>query len=275
MASSKLVASDPIRTERFESWEDLKRSKGGLMVLNGDSSRLPLPDGSVDAVVTDPPYFDFVHYSELSDFFFAWLSPVLKERHAWFDRADSSDEGEVQHKEPATFARQLGLVFAECCRVLKDDGTLTFSFHHSRAEGWASIHEAVKASGMQVVATHAVHAELRGASPKSAAVSPISLDAILVCRKRDGSDVPSYRASTIVRDTGRIAKGLVEAGMRLSDSDLFVIAASQALVATSGDGLGFTEMCLRLDALRSDLDAAATSAGESSPYPDGSVVQVR
>lgn len=37
--------------------------------MNGDSSKLPVPAGTVDAVVTDPPYFDFVHYSELSDFF--------------------------------------------------------------------------------------------------------------------------------------------------------------------------------------------------------------
>ena len=31
-----------------------------------------LPDGCVDFVVTDPPFFDNVHYSELADFFYAW-----------------------------------------------------------------------------------------------------------------------------------------------------------------------------------------------------------
>ena len=70
------------------------------MVLNGDSARLPLPDGSVDAIVTDPPYFDFVHYSELSDFFFAWLAPALGHRHGWMRKPNCFDTGEVQHRDP-------------------------------------------------------------------------------------------------------------------------------------------------------------------------------
>jgi putative DNA methylase len=155
----------------------------GALILNGDSSRLPIPDARVDAVVTDPPYFDFVHYNELSDFFFAWLSPVLRQRYAWFDRPSCSDFGEVQHKDPHTFARKLSYVLSECWRILKDEGVLAFSFHHSRAECWAAIYEAIITAGFEVVAAHPVHAEMRVASPKSAAKEPISLDAILVCRK--------------------------------------------------------------------------------------------
>ena len=35
------------------------------------------PDRSVDIVVTDPPFFDNVHYSQLADFFFYWLNQLL------------------------------------------------------------------------------------------------------------------------------------------------------------------------------------------------------
>ncbi len=187
----KIVASDPIHAQRVTSWDELRTTDRGLLILNGDSSRLPVPDASVDAVITDPPYFDFVHYSELSDFFFAWLSPVLKSRYPWFNRADSSDKGEVQHKDPRVFAKQLASVFSECCRVLKDEGVLAFSFHHSRAEGWAAIYEAITSAGLAVVAAHPVHAELRAASPKTAAKDPISLDAIIVCKKRVPACPPS------------------------------------------------------------------------------------
>jgi len=183
-STRKIVASDPIHAQCVASWDELLTTNQGLLVLNGDSSQLPVPDSSIDAVITDPPYFDFVHYSELSDFFFAWLSPVLKSRYPWFAREDSSDKGEVQHKDPRTFARQLASVFSECCRVLKDDGVLAFSFHHSRAEGWAAIYEAITNAGFEVAAAHPVHAEFRAASPKTAAKDPISLDAILVCKKR-------------------------------------------------------------------------------------------
>jgi len=79
----KIVASAPLHAVPVQSWDEMQRTPRAVMVLNGDSARLPLPDGCVDAVITDPPYFDFVHYSELSDFFFAWLSPVLRSRYPW------------------------------------------------------------------------------------------------------------------------------------------------------------------------------------------------
>lgn len=241
--SCKTMASDPIRANRVESWNDLVTTDRGLLILNGDSSRLPIPDASVDAVVTDPPYFDFVHYSELSDFFFAWLSPVLKSRYPWFARPDSSDQGEVQHKDPRIFARQLALVLTECCRVLKDDGVLAFSFHHSRAEGWAAIHEAINSAGLAVVAAHPVHAELRAASPKTAAKDPISLDAILVCKKRGEVGFTSLDTNLLIQQSEAIAIRLQDAGMSISQADRFVILASQVLILLSKQKSDFDSAC--------------------------------
>ena len=198
VGSSKIIASAPIAPVLASSWGELDASKGSAaLILNGNSARLMIPDKTVDAVITDPPYFDFVHYSELSDFFFAWLAPVLKNHYPFFNREDSAADGEVQDKDPRTFAHHLGLVFAESRRVLKDEGVLAFSFHHSRPEGWAAIYEALVEAGLIVVAAHPVHAELRAASPKTAAKDPISLDAILVCRKQE---VVSSKALLIIFD---------------------------------------------------------------------------
>lgn len=45
-------------------------AKGARVYLScGDSGSTDLPDGSVDVVLTDPPFFDNVHYSQLADFF--------------------------------------------------------------------------------------------------------------------------------------------------------------------------------------------------------------
>jgi len=65
----KVVVSAPIKAQVCTSWPEFDGQKKTTLILNGDSSALPIPDGSVDFVVTDPPYFDFIHYSELSDFF--------------------------------------------------------------------------------------------------------------------------------------------------------------------------------------------------------------
>lgn len=90
--------------------------------MNGDSSKLPVPAGTVDAVVTDPPYFDFVHYSELSDFFFAWLSPALRNRYSWMAREDSSDPGKFSikiHLCSLGSLRRCLLRHVECSRMME------------------------------------------------------------------------------------------------------------------------------------------------------------
>jgi putative DNA methylase len=266
--SRKTVASHPIRARRVETWHDLNASDHGLMILNGDSSKLPVPAGSVDAVVTDPPYFDFVHYSELSDFFFAWLSPALRQRYPWMAREDSSDQGEVQHKDPRVFARQLASVFTESCRVLKDDGVLAFSFHHSRAEGWAAIYEAINKAGLAVVAVHPVHAELRAASPKTAAKDPISLDAILVCRKKAFALNKSPALQDVRNAVDALASRLQAAGLRISSGDRFVIGAAQTLIARATDDLGFDEIKVDLEAIRLAVGPNSEHADEESEIAD-------
>lgn len=264
IGSRKIIASQPIRTRHVDTWADLKASDRSMMILNGDSSRLPIPDASVDAVVTDPPYFDFVHYSELSDFFFAWLSPVLQDRYPWFARADSSDAGEVQHKDPRVFSRQLASVFRECRRVLKDDGVLAFSFHHSRAEGWAAIYEAISKAGLCVVAAHPVHAELRSASPKTAAKDPISLDAILVCKKLSSLSRPLADSNDILARAEILARSLEAAGLYISRVDRFVILASQLLIEVGPEALSYEKIKDRLEEIYAVLAAYTPLEADAS-----------
>jgi putative DNA methylase len=272
IGSRKIVASQPIKARRVATWAELNAADHGMMILNGDSSRLPIPDASVDAVVTDPPYFDFVHYSELSDFFYAWLSPVLRNRYSWFARADSSDGGEVQHKDPRVFARQLALVFAECRRVLKEDGVLAFSFHHSRPEGWAAIYEAISEAGLVVVAAHPVHAELRGASPKTAAKDPISLDAILVCKKRSASTRPPADIDSLRARVEVLARSLEKAGLLVSQADRFVIGASQLLIQAEPKSSSYKTIEERLEKLRAELTACApVDANDPAATTNGTV----
>ena len=265
---SKITASDPIHVSQYKSWDELNAAGSGALILSGDSTHLPIPDSSVDAVVTDPPYFDFIHYSELSDFFFAWLSPALRDRYAWFDRYDSSSPGEVQHSDPRAFARQLSSVLVECRRVLKQDGVLAFTFHHSREDGWAAIYEAIRIAGLEVVAAHPVHGELRAASPKTAAKDPISLDAILVCRKHKLRSVLSYNAGAVISKALEFARVLSKGGMKISLSDCFVIAASQTLVAASAENLPFEQIKPRLEAVRVALSCERLQ--EANPGPNSS-----
>jgi putative DNA methylase len=46
-------------------------------VTRGSAMALPWPDASLDAVVTDPPYYDNVPYADISDFFYVWLRRTI------------------------------------------------------------------------------------------------------------------------------------------------------------------------------------------------------
>lgn len=247
-SGGQTVASEPLRPKLVKRLSSTPQSQEAL-ILNGDSAQLPLPDCSVDAVVTDPPYFDFIHYSELSDFFYAWLAPVLRDRDASFGGEDSSAVGEVQHKDAQTFSELLSRVFRESARVMKDEAVLAFSFHHSRPEGWAAIKTALDDSGLRVVASHPIHAELRSSSPKAGSSEPISLDAILVCRKSGFGMRPVLSDAHVLSQTTNKLSQLRSAGMRLSQADAFVVAAGELL--STHDGSGFAE---RLSALRDRLE---------------------
>lgn len=153
-----------------------------LYLSCGDSAATDLLDESVDVVVTDPPFFDNVHYSQLADFFYCWQRLILEDCPS--HQADTTrSKFEVQNSDVSTFTERLTLVLQESARVLKDDGLLIFTYHHSRWEGWRSVSDAITAAGLYIKICHPVKAEMSVAAPKRQAKDPINFDIIMVCRK--------------------------------------------------------------------------------------------
>ena len=231
--SSKIIASNPLCPSVSLDWDDFQSKNSSALILNGDSANLPIPSKSVDFIVTDPPYFDFIHYSELSDFFYAWLSPVLKDRYTFFSSNTSGRKNEVQQKDAAVFSRLLGNVFAEGNRVLKNNGKMAFTFHHSRIDGWLAIADALKQGNFNVVETFPVHAELMASTPKAGAKEPISLDAIIICQK----NAISIKVYSIKNRVLELIKLLESDGKKLTLTDIFVVSASQCLITCVNQNL--------------------------------------
>lgn len=208
---------------------------GAVYLSCGDSAHTDLPDRSVDLVVTDPPFFDNVHYSELADFFHVW------QRLYFEDEATASDstrrEEEVQDTDVEAFAEKLCNVFRECRRALRDDGLLVFSYHHSREDGWLAVASAVWGAGFSFVAAQPVKAEMSVATPKRQASSPIDLDVLLVCRKRSTASSPQIPLNDAREEARSRAAEQIRrfnaAGRALSENDVRVVLHSQILVALS------------------------------------------
>jgi adenine-specific DNA methylase len=130
------------------------------------SERLELDDGSVDYVITDPPYYGNVQYSELSDYFYVWLREALKEDYPQFESDLVPKARELVANRQAGgkgedfFIEGLSNVFSECHRVLDDDGEMVFTYHHNENEAWSVILEAIIQSGFTVAGAYPVQSEL-------------------------------------------------------------------------------------------------------------------
>jgi len=253
----------------------------GIYLACGSSDATGLRDGSIDLVVTDPPFFDNVHYSELADFFHAWQ--VLHPR-GFVKATDTTRHArEVQDTDAGAFASKLRAVFAECHRVLKPAGLLVFSYHHSRADGWASLAEAVCGAGFSAVEAHPVRAEMSGAAPKSQASEPIQVDVLLVCRKRADDARPQRSVDEAWTVGERAARArcarLTSAGLSLSLHDRLVVRGAQFLVAlgpvpTAPAG-GWSAAYARLvagDTTESDAEIEAVKAASGEGWAERQLV---
>ena len=148
----------------------------------GDSGHAPIPDGVVDVVLTDPPHFDKVNYSELADFFHAWLSQIKP--FATYPTATSTrSRFDVQHNHPATFEEGLARVWKDAARTLKPDGIVVFSFHHRDDRGWKACMGSLRTAGLCVTYLQMVKAEMINSLSKKNQRSPHSMDVLVICRK--------------------------------------------------------------------------------------------
>lgn len=205
----------------------------GIYLSCGSSDVTGLPNASVDLIVTDPPFFDNVHYSQLADFFFSWQTIYPR---GFIDRAATTrHEREVQDTNPDEFARKLKAVFGECCRILKNEGLLVFTYHHSRAEGWTSLMRAVYGAGFSIINAQPVKSEMSVAAPKFQAKEPIQLDMVLVCGKTDRDkrsmqDTLTTLQESTKRSLSKLSR-LTSSGLDLSRMDCRLVFVSQFLAS--------------------------------------------
>lgn len=218
----------PLEMHVAQSFADFVSQTGSVYLSHGDSSCVDMPDKSVDLVVTDPPFFDNVHYSQLADFFYYWLKQMLDLSPENTTRCES----EVQDTDPERFTAKLTSVFAECARILRDKGLFVFTYHHSRHEGWTAVHQAIRHAGFICAQAYPIKAEMSVAMPLQQSKSPIHLDLILVCR-RDGLTATGGSSSGTIQSALATAEtqisALTRAGIKVSLGDAKVILMGRFL----------------------------------------------
>jgi len=115
-------------------------------LLNRDAVKLPIPDETVDVVITDPPYGGNVNYAELSDFWYVWLS-----NGRTIDKKGEAVINRTQEKSIAEYQRHLELVFRECYRVLKQSNYFVSTFNSKDSRIVASFILAASMAGFTLL----------------------------------------------------------------------------------------------------------------------------
>lgn len=149
-------------------------------------------DESVDYVITDPPYYDNVQYSKLSDYFYVWLRECLKDEHEEFQpelvpKAREIVANENADKDEEFFVESLSNVFSECNRVLKPDGEMIFTYHHNENEAWSVILEALIESGFTITGAYPVQSEMPN-SPHISELDNAEYDILVYANKEQSNE---------------------------------------------------------------------------------------
>jgi len=199
---SELNLFSPILTGTWKSMhgqvlrviEDVsKMNSTPATVCQSSATSLPYPDNQFDAVITDPPYYDNVPYSYLSDFFYVWLKRTIEDLYPELFATPLTPKSEdivaYSHGEGGFeggkkfFEKMIAKAFREIYRVLKSEGIACIVFAHKSTEAWETIINALLNSGLYLTASWPVHTEMKArlrASESAALASSI----YMVCRKR-------------------------------------------------------------------------------------------
>jgi adenine-specific DNA methylase len=219
-------------------------------------SATQVPSGPHDAIVTDPPYydailysdlmdFDAILYSDLMDFFYVWLrrtlwrlSPeidaVFRERLAPKWDAENND-GELvddasrfggdAEKSRQAYEHDMFRAFQACHQALRPEGRLVIVFANKQPAAWETLVSALIRAGFVVDGSWPIQTEM-GNRTRALTGATLASSVWLVCKKRPNSARPGWNNKVLEDMRTNIAQRLRDfwdAGIRGPD---FVWAAT-------------------------------------------------
>ena len=181
-----------------------------------DATRHPLPDHAAGIWFTDPPYYDAIPYSDLSDFFLVWLKRALPDHPLLRDPLDPDNllspktreavqdetrECNGRTKDRAFFEDTMGDAFAEGRRVLGEDGVGSVVFAHKTTEGWEALLGGMIRGGWTITGSWPIATEM-GSRLRARDSAALATSVHLVCRPRP-DDAPVGDWADVLRELPR------------------------------------------------------------------------
>jgi putative DNA methylase len=198
-----------------------------------------------DVILTDPPYYDAIPYSDLMDFFYVWLRRTIGGLGIFDDDVFDSDLGPKWNHEQQdgelideasrfkgdhaasrkAYEDGMSRVFCACWQALEDDGRLVIVFAHKEAEAWETLVSAIIRAGFVVDGSWPIQTEMNNRT-RAMSSAALASSVWLVCKKRPLTAKPGWDNNVLEEMRLNIAVKLREfwdAGIRGPD---FVWAAT-------------------------------------------------
>jgi adenine-specific DNA methylase len=212
-------------------------------VLN--QSAIGVDKVNADVIVTDPPYYDAIPYSDLMDFFYVWLRRTLyglsPEIDAVFQQSLSpkwdyeNNDGELiddssrfngdKQKSKANYEDGMFRAFQACHKALQPDGRLVIVFAHKHPNAWETLVTAIIRAGFVVDGSWPIQTEMANRT-RALSSAALSSSVWLVCKKRLETARPGWDSRVLEEMQEKIIvrlRDFWDAGIRGPD---FVWAAT-------------------------------------------------
>jgi len=221
--------------------EGIECSGTPARVYRGSATTLPFADESLDAVVTDPPYYDNIPYADIADFFYVWLkrslatvlpehfSTQLTPKKAEATALSGRHSGDMRAATQEYEALMLE-AFKEANRALKAAGALCVVYAHKTTLGWSTLVDALRTSGFVVVEAWPLDTEMK-ARMVAADAAALASSITLVARKRGSAAGIGNYEDDVQPDLREIVRERVETLWEMG------IAGADLVIACVGAGL--------------------------------------
>ena len=123
-----------------QSFDDITCGDSNIFLQNIPINHANLPENSVDAIITDPPYGSNVQYLELSHFWYPW-NKDLYDRYPVFEAEAISNRkrGFKGAKDQYTYENNLFPVFQYSYKCLKEGKYMTLTFNNKDMSSWLGL----------------------------------------------------------------------------------------------------------------------------------------
>lgn len=212
----------------------------------GDARQTPAQNGEYSGMVvsTDPPYYDNIGYSDLSDFFYVWLRPMLRSIHPELVGTMLTPKAEElvanpyrlggKEKAEAFFVDGFNSVFHQIRSSARHNVPLSVYYAYKQQEadskgssstGWHTLLDGLISGGWEITATWPMRTE-RATRTLAGGTNALASSIVLACRPRPTNADATTRKVFVQK----LKAELPEALRALMQGDLAPVDLAQAAI---------------------------------------------